>query len=314
MQPWESAVACPGLPRNAVTGRSHSGVNVLILWGEVIAKAYGNQGWLTVRQALVAGGCVRKGERGGRAADPGRLAMHDEKANELVIGRLVERGLHDELTGSAYAVVDGTDGRTRYLRFEDIEATSDAKPGAIVELCQWRDNCGNDHLSLNVKSDLSLGEQLIAKGSTWLDRQLVARDPVETAGCFGTEVRNALENRSNHLVDQGLAQRESQRFVFARDLLDTLRERKLADTAKRIASRNGFEQLSGQPDEHIVGIYRERITLASGRFAMIDDGLGFQLVPWQPSLDRHLGQAASGTFNARGEIDWSFTQTRTLGL
>jgi hypothetical protein len=46
--------ASPGLPRNAVTGRSYSGVNVLILWGEVIAKVYANQGWLTFRQALAA--------------------------------------------------------------------------------------------------------------------------------------------------------------------------------------------------------------------------------------------------------------------
>ena len=30
-QPWSSAAAVPGLPRNAVTGRAYSGVNVLIL-------------------------------------------------------------------------------------------------------------------------------------------------------------------------------------------------------------------------------------------------------------------------------------------
>ncbi len=35
-QPWNSAAAVPGLPRNAVSGRAYSGVNVLILWGAVI--------------------------------------------------------------------------------------------------------------------------------------------------------------------------------------------------------------------------------------------------------------------------------------
>jgi antirestriction protein ArdC len=35
-QPWSSAAAVPGLPRNAVSGRPYSGVNVLILWGAVI--------------------------------------------------------------------------------------------------------------------------------------------------------------------------------------------------------------------------------------------------------------------------------------
>jgi antirestriction protein ArdC len=63
-QPWSSAAAMPGLPRNAVSGRPYSGVNVLILWGAVIEGCYPSQDWLTFRQALAAGGCVRKGERG----------------------------------------------------------------------------------------------------------------------------------------------------------------------------------------------------------------------------------------------------------
>lgn len=68
VQPWgrgegEGAVA-PGLPRNALTGRPYSGVNILILWGAVIDNGWPSQGWLTFRQALAAGGSVRKGERG----------------------------------------------------------------------------------------------------------------------------------------------------------------------------------------------------------------------------------------------------------
>lgn len=68
MQPWgrgegEGAVA-PGLPRNALTGRPYSGVNILILWGAVIDHGWPSQTWLTFRQALAAGGSVRKGERG----------------------------------------------------------------------------------------------------------------------------------------------------------------------------------------------------------------------------------------------------------
>lgn len=64
VRPWSKALAAPGLPRNAVTGRAYSGINVLILWGAVIEGGYPSQNWLTFRQALAAGGCVRKGERG----------------------------------------------------------------------------------------------------------------------------------------------------------------------------------------------------------------------------------------------------------
>lgn len=64
VRPWSKAAATPGLPRNAVTGRAYSGINVLILWGAVIEDGYPSQDWLTFRQARAAGGCVRKGERG----------------------------------------------------------------------------------------------------------------------------------------------------------------------------------------------------------------------------------------------------------
>lgn len=64
-QPWgEVAGAAPGLPRNAVTARPYSGVNILILWSACVEHGYGSQGWLTFRQAREAGGCVRKGEHG----------------------------------------------------------------------------------------------------------------------------------------------------------------------------------------------------------------------------------------------------------
>jgi antirestriction protein ArdC len=64
VQPWGGARAGLGLPKNASTQRRYSGINVLILWGAVIEKGFRSQNWLTFRQALTLGGCVRKGERG----------------------------------------------------------------------------------------------------------------------------------------------------------------------------------------------------------------------------------------------------------
>ncbi|MGN6620563.1 MAG: ArdC family protein [Sphingomonas sp.] len=68
VQPWSAAQASGGagcaLPRNALSGRPYSGINVLILWGAVIEHRWPSQSWLTFRQALDAGGCVRKGEHG----------------------------------------------------------------------------------------------------------------------------------------------------------------------------------------------------------------------------------------------------------
>jgi type IV secretory pathway VirD2 relaxase len=52
-----------------------------------------------------------------------------------IIGRLVAKGLHDELAGEAFAVIDGIDGRAHHVRFRGIEAFADAPPtGGIVEV------------------------------------------------------------------------------------------------------------------------------------------------------------------------------------
>ncbi|WP_156681047.1 ArdC family protein [Sphingomonas profundi] len=80
VQPWGSTgSAGPGLPRNALTARSYSGVNVLILWGAVIEHGFPSQSWLTFRQAQEAGGCVRKGEHGVTVVFADRFTPEAEK-------------------------------------------------------------------------------------------------------------------------------------------------------------------------------------------------------------------------------------------
>jgi antirestriction protein ArdC len=81
VQPWgTTGSAGPGLPRNALTGRSYSGVNVLILWGAAIEQGWPSQSWLTFRQAQEAGGCVRKGEHGVTVVYADRFTPEAEKA------------------------------------------------------------------------------------------------------------------------------------------------------------------------------------------------------------------------------------------
>jgi antirestriction protein ArdC len=87
VQPWGTVGAAnAGLPCNALTGRRYSGINVLILWGAVIEGAYPGQGWLTFRQALEAGGCVRKGEKGATVLYADSFVPDAEKARALVDG------------------------------------------------------------------------------------------------------------------------------------------------------------------------------------------------------------------------------------
>ncbi len=250
----------------------------------------------------------------GLAAEPSRFAMHDGAAPEPVIGRLVERGLHNELTGQAYAVVDGADGRVHHLKFPDIDKTGDVAPGGIVELHTWTDRRGREQCSLWTHSDLDLTGQERAKGSTWLDKQLIASEPLTLGTGFGSEIEAAKTRRLEYLESEGLAQRYGDRFVLSRNLLGTLRERDLADAGASLSREHNLPYRQAGPHGDVSGVYRRRVQLASGRFAMIDDGLGFSLVPWSKQLDRHLGQYVSGNARSGGGIEWTLGRSRGIEI
>jgi type IV secretory pathway VirD2 relaxase len=249
----------------------------------------------------------------GLAFDVSALALDGEQGDTPITGRLVARGLDDELAGSAFAIVDGVDGRTHHIRFADLEWTGDAAPGAIVELRRWGGRDGGEHLSLAVRSDLPIGAQVSARGATWLDRQWLARDPVANSG-FGRELQQAMKARAEYLERAGLARRHGGPLVPERGLIETLRRRDLEAAGEEVAARTGLAHRPLRPGERMNGIYRERITLASGRFAMIDDGLGFQLVPWRSALERHLGKQVGGTMTSSGGIDWALGRGRGIGI
>lgn len=250
----------------------------------------------------------------GREPDVTGFALHGDAGADQVLGRLVARGLHDELKGSAYAIIEGVDGRTHHLEFSDLEMTGDALPGAIVEARSYEDASGRRRLSLATRSDFPLEAQISASGATWIDRQLLARQPATSGNAFGVEVREAMDRRVNHLVEEGLARRQGQRVVFARDLFKTLRQRELDGVSARFAAETGLVHRPSVEGEHVAGIYRQRVSLSSGRFAMIDDGLGFQLVPWRAALERHLGRQVGGAMSPSGTVDWSFGPKKGLSV
>ncbi|MET3354281.1 UNVERIFIED_ORG: type IV secretory pathway VirD2 relaxase [Xanthobacter viscosus] len=238
-------------------------------------------------------------------------------ASSPIIGRLVDKGLHNELTGEAYAVIDGLDGRAHHVRFRGIEAFAHAPPpGGIVEVRRFGGaDDAHPTLVLATRSDFDLTRQVAARGATWLDHRLVEREPMAIAmGGFGREARKAMESRAEHLVGEGLARRQGQRIILQRDLLATLRRRELDAVGAQLSGETGLPHLKAAAGEHVSGIYRQRLTLASGRYAMIDDGLGFQLVPWSREIEKRLGQHVTGTTKDGGGIEWSLGRKRDLGL
>jgi Protein of unknown function (DUF3363) len=203
------------------------------------------------------------------------------------------------------------------VRFRGIEAFADAPPaGGIVEVRRFGGRSDpRPTLVLANRSDIDLDRQVTAPGATWLDYRLVERErmPLAMRG-FGQEVRNAMEARAQHLAAQGLAHRRGPRIVLQRDLLATLRRREVEAAGARLSAETGLPYIPAAGGEMVAGTYRQRLTLTSGRFAMIDNGLGFALVPWTPALDRHLGRHVAGVAKESGGIEWSFGHRRGLEI
>jgi type IV secretory pathway VirD2 relaxase len=372
-----------------------------------LARAVGPAQWLlaeeaepSLRELNIRGDIIRTMQRAfsvrGQERSPTDFAISDAPiaSEQTVIGRIIEKGLDDELKGSAYLVVDGVDGNAHYLRVGSFEAVADVPEGGVIavrraqgrrsdqtiarlaeayggiydperhqlqltradtsdpealveahlrrlealrrggriveRLPDGRWNVPEDYLhraraydakhgaplDLEVRtlSRLPLERQVVASGATWLDRELVKREKTELAETgFGGEVRTALHQRTEQLVGQRLAHRRQGQVIFARNLLDTLTRRELADAAGRIARDTGLEYRPIEEGERVSGIYRRRVDLASGRFALIEDERQFALVPWRPIVERQLGREVSGVLRA-GSVSWNLRRERGLGI
>ncbi len=164
-------------------------------------------------------------------------------------------------------------------------------------------------VAVELKSHLPIERQARVIGATWLDQQLIGGGLGLGGLGFGGEAKQAMQQRADFLAEQGLAERRGQRVILARNLLGTLRNRELAQAAKDIAAETGLEHHPVADGQRVAGIYRSSVMLASGRYAILDDGMGFSLVPWKPVIEQRLGQQLSATVRSAG-VSWEIGRSR----
>jgi hypothetical protein len=318
--------------------------------------------------------------------------LYRPEAGANVTGRLVARGLADEVRDHHYLVIDGIDGRSHYVAIGKGEATGPLPDGAIVRVSARaigvrssderiaaiaaghggrystdlhlaaepgaspgfaeahvrrleaiRRNVGgveraedgswsipSGFLELAGRHEARLARdrpvevELLSpvpldrlpkhEGATWLDRELVAPGEQARDAGFGKEVRSALALRRAWLIEQGLASPGDERVTFRPALLAMLEKRELARVAAGIRQETGLEFAPAEPGARLEGVVRRRLDLASGRFAMIDNGREFSLVPWRPVLERALGRPVSGLIRRDGGISWTLGRERGLDV
>jgi len=168
-------------------------------------------------------------------------------------------------------------------------------------------------VAVELKSHLPIERQARVIGATWLDQQLIGGGRGLGDLGFGGDAKQAMQQRADFLEEQGLAQRRGQRVILARNLLGTLRNRELTQAAKNTAAETGLEHRPATDGQRVAGIYRRSVMLASGRYAMLDDGKGFSLVPWKPIIEQRLGQQLAATVRGGG-VSWEIGRQRGPAL
>ncbi len=341
----------------------------------------------TLRALGERGDIIRTMQRA-MSGQPRELAVFEPGDDgRTVIGRVVGKGLADELHDRGYLVIDGVDGKAHYVALNARDELANYPTGAVVEargsadvraadrniaalasgglyradhhlaIAQGQAVPGRDPqavvaaqgrrlealrragivervaeglwkvpddlpeqgrrydaqrlggVAVELKSHLPIERQACVIGATWLDQQLIGGGKGLGELGFGGEARQALQQRADFLIEQGLAEKRGPRVILVRNLLATLRNRELAQAAKSIATETGLEHRPVGDGQRVAGIYRRNVVLASGRYAILDDGKGFSLVPWKPVIEQRLGQQLAATVRGGG-VSWEIGRQR----
>jgi type IV secretory pathway VirD2 relaxase len=342
----------------------------------------------TLRAMGERGDIIRAMQRAMTGKQRDLVVYEPDNHSRTLIGRVVGKGLTDELYDKGYLVIDGIDGKAHYVALPPRSELEHYPTGGVVEVKSAGDVRAADrniaalavdgvyrtdhHLAVaqgqaapgrdprevvvahvrrlealrragiveridegvwhvpddlaergrqydaqrlgggvavELKSHLSIERQARVIGATWLDQQLIGGGKGLGELGFGGDVRQALQQRADFLTEQGLAERSGQRVILARNLLATLREREVRLVGQVIAAETGLGHRAVSDGQRASGTYRRSVTLTSGRFAMLDDGKGFSLVPWKAVIEQRIGQQLAATVRGSG-VSWEIGRAR----
>jgi type IV secretory pathway VirD2 relaxase len=165
-------------------------------------------------------------------------------------------------------------------------------------------------MTITTLSPISVEKQATLDAPTWLDKELAAQEPLKLAAHgFGKDLSRALYLRQQWLVDQHLADIDSERLRLRPGTTDALRQREIRTLAGQLSNEMGMGVREAVSGERIDGIYRRSVQSASGRFALIEKSREFVLVPWRPEMERHIGQQITGIPHG-DSMSWSVGRGR----
>ncbi|KAB2678448.1 DUF3363 domain-containing protein [Brucella tritici] len=260
------------------------------------------------------------------------LADTAQRPSDRTIAALSENGIYRPNRHLEQAKFEGRVPGGDYEGYVDahvrrLEALRRAGIVEQIDPDQWRipddfenratayDVGRNRQASIRVISTFDLEIQIGSHGATWLDRRLITPDASDLAPAgFGQQVRDAMDQRREHHIEQGDATRARDgRIFYRRSLLATLREREVARVGAEMGGSKGLPFRAAADGEHVSGKFTGIAQLSSGKFAIVEQSHEFTLIPWRPVIDRHLGREVAGIVQG-GSVSWQLGRQRGLGM
>ncbi len=167
-------------------------------------------------------------------------------------------------------------------------------------------------VAMTINSAFALDQLIEGEGYGWLDRNLVGKEKPDLASSgFGGKVQQALAQRRNWLMRQGLIQKKGSKVIYPKRLANQLIRRELNKFAAEISDKTGKQYVPIKNKGEVSGTYVRNLNLRSGQYAVLEKSKEFTLVPWRPVMDRAKGKTISGKISS-DKINWNIG--RGLGL
>jgi len=189
---------------------------------------------------------------------------------DSLIGKVVKKGLQNELTGSYYMIVKGADGYNWYVDLTKYNEIEKLQTNSIVLLTKQTNNNNIKKSALYFDEKPKLSDLVTREGVTVLDRCIVGSNLNISFSDneLSRQLKQAIQERKEQLVNIDLAKKCDNQITVNRQLFNGLRAREL-EIWKNQLRIQGYEILNHTPDKFSGNL--KKIARLSGRdYALVE--------------------------------------------
>lgn len=159
---------------------------------------------------------------------------------------------------------------------------------------------------IDVRSWVSIETQAGISAPVWLDE---VEPPTHESSAFARSVARAKEDRAGFLKRAGLYSFEHLGIDPHR--ASELRGALLAAFVAKEETKSSRTLLPLSRGEAALGTYERPVIIGAEKFALIDRGKGFSILPWREEIERHRGALLTLKRSNKG-VTWTIGKTKSL--